>query len=262
RVVAGGDLPDGWVGKPHACQVGAATTTAPLLVFLDADVRPGGALLGGLAAASAAAPGVVVSVQPWHGTVDPGERISVLANVVALMGCGAFGVLGPRRTDVAFGPVLAVRRDRYVAAGGHAHPDVRASLTEDIALARSVGGSRQFTHRGDATFRMYPGGARQAIAGWARTIGDGVVATRWWLVLAIAAWIWSLAGGLFAGWLAYPLSATQVLILGRRAGRCGPVTAAAYPLLVVALVVVMAMSAWTRVRGRTSWKGRTVAAGR
>ena len=41
RVVAAPPLPDGWVGKPHACATGAAATTAATLVFLDADVRPG-----------------------------------------------------------------------------------------------------------------------------------------------------------------------------------------------------------------------------
>ena len=49
-VVAAPALPSGWVGKPHACWIGAGATTAPLLVFLDADVRPGPDLLDGLAA--------------------------------------------------------------------------------------------------------------------------------------------------------------------------------------------------------------------
>ena len=46
--------PAGWIGKPHACWAGAAATTAPLVVFVDADVRPGRELLDGLAAALAA----------------------------------------------------------------------------------------------------------------------------------------------------------------------------------------------------------------
>ena len=41
------------------------------LVFLDADVRPGPGLLDGLAAAVAAAPDAVVSVQPWHDAERP-----------------------------------------------------------------------------------------------------------------------------------------------------------------------------------------------
>ena len=161
-------------------------------------------------------------------------------------------------TQVAFGAVLAVDRSTYEAAGGHGHPDVRASLTEDIELARRVGGSRLFTDRRDATFRMYPSGLGQSIAGWSRTMAAGISSTRWWLGLAVAAWVWSLAGGAFTGWVAYPLSAVQVWVLGRRAGRVGPVLAALYPVLVVALTVIVLRAAWLRVRGTTSWKGRPV----
>ncbi len=252
-------LPPGWVGKPHACVIGAAATTAPTLIFLDSDVRPGARLLDGLAAT--VRPGLVVSVQPWHDAETAGERLSLLANVTALRGCGAFTVLGERvPPNVAFGPVLALERATYDAVGGHGNAAVRASLTEDIALARAVGRVRLFTGRADATFRMYPGGLRQSLAGWSRTMAAGVTSTRWWLVAAIVAWMWSLAGAPFTGWLAYVLSALQVGVLGRRAGRVGPVLAAAYPLLVVTLVVIVGRAGWTRVRGTTSWRGREVGA--
>jgi 4,4'-diaponeurosporenoate glycosyltransferase len=259
RVVGAPDLPDGWVGKPHACAVGARATDAGVLVFVDADVRPGPSMLDGLAAEIAIAPQAVVSVQPWHDAERPGERLAGLANVVALMGSGAFTVLGSRvAADVAFGPVLAVTREAYERTGGHAHPAVRASLTEDIALAVNVGASRVFSDRRDATFRMYPHGFAQSIAGWSRTMAAGLAATRWWLALAVAGWVWSLAGGPFVGWLAYPLSAAQVWVLGRRAGRVGPVLAALYPVLVVVLVAIVARAGWLRLHGTTAWKGRTV----
>lgn len=253
-------LPPGWVGKPHACAVGAAATTAPTLIFLDADVRPGPQLLDGLV--EAAQPGLVASVQPWHDAVTTGERLSLLANVTSLMGCGAFTVLAERvRANVAFGPALALDRVTYDAVGGHGHPAVRASLTEDIALARAVGRARLFTARRDASFRMYPRGLAQALAGWSRTMAAGVSSTRWWLVVAIVAWVWSLAGAPFTGWLAYALSAVQVGVLGRRAGRVGPVLVALYPLLVVTLVVIVVRAAWTRARGTTTWRGRAVRSG-
>ena len=261
RVVPAPPLPDGWVGKPHACATGAAATTAGTLVFLDADVRPGPGLLDGLAAASSTAPDAVVSAQPWHDAVRPGERLPALANVVTLMGSGGFTVLGPRvATDVAFGPVLAVRRPVYEHIGGHARSDVRASLTEDIAIGRAVRRTDLYSARVDATFRMYPRGFGQAFAGWSRTLAAGVAATRWWLLVGVAAWITSLAGGPFAGWLAYPLSAIQVWVLGRRAGRVGPILAAVYPVLVVVLVAIVGRAGWLRVRGTTTWKGRAVRA--
>ena len=261
-VVTAPELPDGWVGKPHACWHGVEATTAPTLVFLDADVRPGPMLLDGLAAAIAAAPDAVVSVQPWHDVGSPVERASVLPNVVALMGCAAFTVAGRRlHPDVAFGPVLAVGRAAYERAGGHADARVRHSLTEDIELARRVGRSELYTDRTDATFRMYPEGLAQLCRGWSRTIAAGIASTRWWVALAVAAWVWSLAGGMFATWWAYPLSAVQVWVLGRRAGRFGPVVAALYPLAVVVLLVVVLGALANRLRGRTMWRGRAVTTG-
>jgi 4,4'-diaponeurosporenoate glycosyltransferase len=258
-VVAAPALPPGWVGKPHACATGAATTTAGTLVFLDADVRPGPRLLDGLAATLAADPDAVVSVQPWHAAERPDERLAALAGVVALMGSGGFTVLGRRVAGgVAFGPVLAVRRDAYDRAGGHAHPDVRASLTEDIALARTVGRSRLFSDRRDATARRQGFGG--SFASWSRTMAAGVAATPWWLLLAVVGWVWSLGGAPFIGWLAYALSAVQVSIVGRRAGRIGPVLAALYPLLVAALVAIVVNAGWLHLRGTTTWKGRPVRA--
>jgi 4,4'-diaponeurosporenoate glycosyltransferase len=257
RVVAAPGLPSGWIGKPHACWTGANSTTAATLVFLDADVRPGPSLLDGLAAAVAAAPHALVSLQPWSAADRPTERLTILAPVVALMGSGAFTVLGPLvPAEVAFGPVLAIRRDTYDHAGGHAHDDVRSSLVEDIALARRVGCSEIFTDRRDAT--SHRAGLRASLTSWTRTIAFGIAATRWWITLATVAWVWSLAGGPFAGWLAYPLSAVQVWVLGRRVGRCGPIVALLYPLAVAVLVVIVAGAGWQRVRGASTWKRRRV----
>ena len=177
------------------------------------------------------------------------------------MGSGAFTILGERlASQVAFGPVLAVDRGTYDAVGGHGNPAVRASLTEDIALARAVGASRVFTARRDASFRMYPHGLRQSVAGWSRTLAAGIAATRWWIAVAVVAWVWSLAGAPFTGWLAYLLSAVQILVLAHRAGRVGPVLAALYPVLVVTLVVIVARAMWLKARGTTTWKGRPVSA--
>ena len=45
RVVSGGGLPEGWVGKPHACHRLAEHATGDLLLFIDADttLSPDGA---------------------------------------------------------------------------------------------------------------------------------------------------------------------------------------------------------------------------
>jgi 4,4'-diaponeurosporenoate glycosyltransferase len=254
-------LQPGWRGKPNACWFGATETDQPILVFLDADVRPGPTLLDDLASRVAQRPSAVVSMQPWHRMDTLAEQPSILCNVTALMGCGAFTVAGERAAaTVAFGPVIAVDRDAYLRAGGHACPDVRSRHTEDIALARAVGESDLFMGRpGETTFRMYPGGLADLVRGWGRSLATGARFTPWWLALATAAWIASLAGGWIAAPLVYPLSAIQVAVLGRRAGTIRPAAAVLYPVLVVCFSIIFVRSAFAVVFGRqVTWKGRGV----
>lgn len=258
-VVDAPDLPDGWAGKPHACHVGATATSHDTLVFLDADVQPAPDLLDRLGAAVERAPRSIVSVQPWHRTVRLYESMSLLFNVVALMGAAAFTVFGRRvRTRVAFGPVLAVRRDVYDAVGGHAHPEVRRAVLEDIALARVVGSTELHTAGpDDTTFRMYPDGIRSVVDGWTKGMGIGVDATPWWALLASAAWITSLAGGWTTSpWFAIA-SVLQLVVLARVAGRFSPIAVVLYPIAVGVFVALVARSAVLRRTGRTvRWKQR------
>ena len=259
RVVPAPELPAGWAGKPHACHVGATVTSAEVLVFVDADVAPAADLLDGLVAQVTRTPDEVVSVQPWHRTERAYEQLSLLCNVTALMGSVAFTAFGARvRTRVAFGPVLACTRRRYDALGGHAHPDVRAAVLEDIALARRFGSSRLFVGTpAGTTFRMYPGGVRQLVEGWTKGLGIGADATPWWAQLAAAGWVTSLAGG----WLTSPwmwlASALQLAVLARVAGGFRWWAVAAHPLVTVAFVVLVARGLWRRSSGRqVRWKGR------
>jgi 4,4'-diaponeurosporenoate glycosyltransferase len=260
RVVAAPDLPDGWLGKPHACARGASMTSAPVLVFLDADVRPAPDLLDRLAAACSTDPDAVCSMQPWHRTGRWAEQASLLANVTALMGSGGFTVAGARlASTVAFGPVLAMMRTAYDAAGGHGA--VRSMHTEDIGLARLVGRSTLYSGRPDTAFRMYPQGFGQLVRGWTRSIATGARFTPWWLSVAVGLWMWSLAGGWIAEPWVYPLSAVQVWVLGRRAGSLHPLTAALYPLAVAVFVWIFLRSAIAVVfRRDVTWKDRSVAA--
>jgi len=258
QVVCPPALPRDGLGKPHACWTGTRSTTAPLLLFVDADVRPAPDLLDRVALAVSQHPGTVVSVQPWHDTGSWVEQASLLANVTALMGSGGFTVAGSRLAPtVAFGPVLAVERATYDAVGGHAA--VRAMHTEDIGLARAVGRSALWTGRPDTSFRMYPEGLRQLVQGWTRSIATGARFTPWWLSLAVVLWVWSLAGGWLAEPIVYPLSALQFWVLGRRAGSMHPLTAALYPLAVVVFVVIFLRSLVAMVfRRDVTWKQRSV----
>lgn len=259
RVAPAPDLPAGWAGKPHACHIGAELAAGELLVFVDADVSLAPGTLDGLAARLADDPATIVSVQPHHRTLAAHEQASLLFNVVALMGAGSCTPAGDRvATHVAFGPVLAVTRATYDAIGGHAHPDVRAAVLEDIALARRVRRTDLFAGGRDGTsFRMYPRSFGQVVEGWTKGIAIGFDATPWWAVLGVAAWVTSLAGGcltspwfVLASWL-------QLAVFARRVGRFRWWAVAVYPAWVLLLVAVLARSTWRRRRGgEVTWKGR------
>ena len=267
EVVAAPPRPEGWTGKAWACATGAAlagTTSGGegLLVFLDADVRlerPD--VLDRLAAEVGATPDGLISVQPWHRTGRPVEQLSLFFNVTALMGSVAFTVLGTRiRPTLAFGPVLACRQADYEAGGGHADASVRGAMAEYIALARRFPSVALFTGRPDVSFRMYPTGLRALIRGWTKNIASGAASVRWWFAVLIVGWLWSLNGGWITSVWFYAASAVQVLVLGRRSGRVGPLSAVAYPLLVVCFLVIFLRSvALTLLRRPVPWKGRPVA---
>lgn len=259
RVVDAPNLPDGWLGKPHACCVGVEATSAPILLFVDADVRPADDLLDRIALAHETDPGAVVSMQPWHETGRWTEQASLLANTTALMGSGGFTVAGRRVTpSVAFGPVLAVDRSTYVRIGGHG--SVRGMHTEDIGIVGLIGRASLYSGRPDTSFRMHPEGLGQLVQGWTRNIATGARSTPWWLAAAVAAWVWSLAGGWLTEPLVYPLSALQFWILGRRAGSMHPLTALLYPLAVAVFAWIFVRSVFvTALRRDVNWKQRSVA---
>jgi 4,4'-diaponeurosporenoate glycosyltransferase len=288
RVIDAPDLPPGWAGKPHACLVGVMATTATTLVFLDADITPGPGLINRLAFAVSGSVAnnvpidqpeglgadivgggegrvaTLVSMQPWH---VPGshayEQLSWPFNIIGLMGSLKFTAFGRRVADsspVAFGPVLACRREDYQRTGGHDHVSVRAALAEDLAMGRLFDRVDLFTGAPDTTFRMYPDGLRSLVQGWTKIIATGAAGVRVWFAVLVAAWIWSLAGGWLTSPWFYVASLSQVLIQSRKVGRFSPVSALLYPLGIAAFIVIFVRSAvLTVLRRQVTWKGRSVA---
>lgn len=256
-VVQPGPRPDGWMGKPWACLRGVEAARHDTVVMVDADVRLAPGSLDALAATVRSNPDRLTSVQPWHAVERPGEHASMLFNLLAIMAARPFG----RRQPLAFGPVLACSRARYLGLGGHGHPAVRGALVEDLALGRVFGDvASHVASPAAARYRMYPDGVAGVVRGFTRSIGAGLGRTDPLVTVLAVAWCASLGGGLFVSpWLWLP-SAVQVLVLSRRAGRYGVVGAALYPLHLVFFTVTVARSVALRVLGGSvEWRGRRVA---
>ena len=273
EVVEAEDLPEGWTGKSWACWSGAEVATGDTLIFLDADVRLDPGMLDRLVVERDRRGGLI-SVQPWHVTAQPYEQLSALFNVIALMGVG---VGGRSRPAAAFGPVLVTSRDDYELVGGHRA--VRHEVAEDVALGRRYRSADRevtvLTGSAGIRYRMYPGGIRQLVQGWTRSMAAGAGATPPVRLVATAAWIAGMGsaavalvdgvssrGSLVVGVVLYLLFVAQLHRLFDQVGAFGIVTAALYPVLVVAFLAVFTRSMWrTHVRHSVRWRGRLIPVG-
>jgi 4,4'-diaponeurosporenoate glycosyltransferase len=276
-VVGAAELPPGWTGKTWACWTGAASTGGDILVFLDADVVLEEDGLDRLLAAHDETGGLL-SVQPFHVTGRPYERLSAFFNVVAMMGSDAFTPLGRRLAPAgAFGPVLVTERTVYASVGGH--QAVAGAVLDDVALARAY---RDHGHdvtciggKGTASLRMYPDGLGQLVEGWTKNFAAGAGAARPLTLVLVVAWLsvciqgaWWLARLPFVGgpgegpWfalLAYGAVVAQLAWMFTRVGRFGWSTPLLYPIPLAAFLLVFGRSiALTTVRRKVRWKGREV----
>ena len=259
RVVRAGALPSGWAGKPNACWLGAQQSSNATVVFMDADVRVGVHAVDHLVSVLDAHPTAVVSVMPWHRTGSLVERFSMLFNVISSMVASMQTHHSTRR--VAYGPLMAVRMDAYMHAGGHAHENVRGAVVEDLALARVMSASVALLGREhEVEYRMYPHGWRQLFEGWTKNTAVGAMSVPRWSAICIVAWVASLCGGVATSPWLYLLSAMQMWALARRVGNFGVGSALTYPLHAAVFVLVAVYSAIrSALVGSVSWRGRSIA---
>jgi hypothetical protein len=279
RLLDAGPLPPGWLGKPHACAVGAAAHHGPddgqddgVLVFLDADVR---LFPDAIAAAVAVLDAAGLDlVSPWPRPLGEG----LAERLVQPLSPWLWATLLPLRLAersprpslaAANGQFLVITRPAYRRAGGHAA--VRGEVLEDIALLRAV---KRAGGRGGPV-----AGARLA----ACRMYDGWPALREGYTKSL----WASVGGTPAGGLAAAAVLTAVGIVpaaaavrGSRAGLVGyaagvagrAVTAAvtggrawpdalAHPVSLLLLDALMLRSVRGHRRGNLTWRGRPLRAG-
>jgi hypothetical protein len=272
RVLDGVERPAGWLGKPWACAqlASAADRASEVLLFVDADV-----VLAPHAVAATAAlldnSGLdLASPYPRQLAETPAERLiqpllqwSWLTTLPL-----AAAERSPRESlTAANGQLLAVRRDAYERAGGHA--SVRTEVLDDVGLLRAVkrSGGRGVVVDGThlATCRMYDGWD-DLRSGYTKSLWSafgspaGAVAAVGALSLlyvlpAAAALRGSRVGA--AGYAAGVLG--RVLVARRVGGRVWP-DSLAHPASIAALGWLTAESWRGKRAGSLSWKGRPIEA--
>jgi hypothetical protein len=144
RVVHVRELPEGWLGKLHAMHLAAESTTAPWLLFTDADVifEPG-ALRRSLAHALAERADHV-AVIPDFVAEGLGERLFLAMFYLMLVPDAMDGrVENPRRrSGIGIGAFNLVRAEMLRAIGGFRR--LALSVDDDMWLGRAlkIGGGR------------------------------------------------------------------------------------------------------------------------
>jgi cellulose synthase/poly-beta-1,6-N-acetylglucosamine synthase-like glycosyltransferase len=134
-VAAAPPLPEGWLGKPHACWTGARKAETEWLLFVDADTWYEPGFVAALLSFAESRGLDAVSVFPRQVC----QRWFESALVEYGLGLYFAGVDAARLNDpaspeaLANGQCILVRREEYFRLGGH--QAVASSVTEDVALA-------------------------------------------------------------------------------------------------------------------------------
>lgn len=282
----GGPLPEGWLGKPWACQRAAEHTLThdpppDWILFIDADVRLAPralsaalgyatrhdlAMLSGL--------GQMVTASFWEEVLQP------MIGGLILAGNPLDKVNDPERRPsrpLANGQFILLRRDAWLAVGGHGA--VRSDVVDDVGMAtavtragfayhlvfmRSLFGCRMY----DSFRSLWEGWTKNLFIGvdrsWARVLGiAGFLSSHmilpWVLFLAAllglieAPWSWWAAGTLLT-------MHTARAWLDRTFQQ--PLWTGLFMPLSAALTIGLFVSSGLRAsKGTATWKGRTLPQG-
>jgi chlorobactene glucosyltransferase len=281
RLIQGKGLPPGWAGKPHALWQAQAHAVGEWLCFIDADTFAQPELLSATLAFGEQIDADLISILTHQELESFWERVVLPLVFTAIsVGFSPRKVNDPDRPDaIANGQYILIRREVYTAVGGHAA--VRASVVEDLALARLVKGAGFRIAIADgrqlARTRMYTSLA-EIWEGWTKNIYLGLEG-RWALIFfgafgtllsAVLLPLWPLLAALWlssgGGWQAWVVLGQAVLFWGyllyqrRLAAQAFGVPgwyAVSLPLASAVLGGMIWTSAWRIITRRgVKWKGR------
>jgi glycosyltransferase involved in cell wall biosynthesis len=267
-VIHNRDLPEGWLGKPHALELGVQQARAPWLLFTDADVTftPRALELALRHAMAQRADHLVLMPTLVREGIAEGAMEATI-QALALWDTHLWKVQDARSPDfVGVGGFALIRREVLNGFGGM--QPLRMEVVEDLSLGYMLkrGGFRSCVALGPGVVNLRWIRGLFGIVGNIEKNGFAVFRYRVWLAaltclgLAIQAVV-PLAAmflgrwGLVAGLSAYA-AIGLVFYANRRANGVSPLTAALFAPCVAALFWAFIRSTTlTLVRDGVTWRG-------
>ena len=273
EVISAGELPEGWLGKNHACWAGTrAARDEEFFWFVDADLRVEPDCLTHLVAAAQRHDAALVSLMPRVETLSFWEDVAqALVVQIIYAWLPARDINDPKhKAAAATGPCMLFRASAYTQIGGH--EALKGEVVEDLRLAErtKAAGGKLVYGRGItlATLRMYDSLAA-IVRGWAKNFHVGLGRAQWFAPIGALLLLLAYGGPfvLLAVFAALRLKVAAIVagaaalaaILGRldlhRRYRLSLRSLWAMPLgaAVVAYIVVR-----SSLRRPIDWKGRPV----
>jgi hypothetical protein len=269
RLLSGGALPDGWLGKPNACAQLADAARGSVLVFVDADVVLAPVAVAATVTVLRESGLDLVSPYPRQIAETPAERLVqplLQWSWLTFLPLRA-AEISPRESLVAAnGQLLAVDTAVYRRAGGHGA--VRTEVLDDVALLRAVkraGGTGVVVDGTDlADCRMYESWT-DVRDGYTKSLWSafgskpGTVSVTGLLALAyVVPPAAAVLRGSRTGALGYAAAVLGRVLVARRVGARVLPDVLAHP----ASVGVFGWLSWAswrrREAGSLQWKGRTL----
>jgi hypothetical protein len=260
------ELPPGWLGKCHACEVAGRRATGDWLLFTDGDIWIREDALARAVQLAREADAQHVVITPDVANQSFAAKSGLLAVLLGLSTYMARVNRDDRTGFFGLGAFNLVRADAWRAIGGY--EKLRLEIVDDMKLGLLL-------RRAGFRTRAYLG-LHDCEAEWAPTLWGIVRATEknlfaqmrfhLWLTLScggllLLAWLGALVGpfvGSTAGWCAFAGLVSIVLpaALMARRSRMEAAPALLVPWAVMVLFLAIANSAWVTLRqGGVRWRG-------
>lgn len=268
-----------WNGKSYVCYKGAEYAAHDLILFMDADIEftDSRALEQMIALYAAQNNSGVLSVQPRHRTQKPYEKLSVVFNLITVMGINVFSAFNALNTpSTVFGPVMLTNQHDYKKTGGHKVSKEKIIEGEGIFTAYQKHSLPvKLLLAGDSIgMRMYPDGLKELIGGWSKHIARGSTNTH---PVHMAMIIIFLGGGMTAfsalltallipsvpflpALTAYVLYGISFYFLTDKVIRSGWKDIFIYPVYILFFFTIYGLSWYNiNIRKQIIWKGQRIA---